>query len=413
MKILSNPTITVVDARMGRGKSSAAIRYMNENKGRKRFVYITPFLDEVDRICERCDFDQPGSDECTKLSDLKRLLSAGKNVSTTHALFYMMDNEAMELAKSKCYSLIVDESIEAISQEKCTQGDINLLLTGENPLAVKDEDGRIRWIRNEYSGIFSDFKELASAGRLYNLDSMLFRVLNPDLLRSFDKVFMLTYMFEGQFQRAYLECFGFEYHVVGIKSDEDGFYFSDKPDNPPPIDYSGLIQISDNERWNKLGNDYRALSRGWYRRHKYDSQNAKQLRNSMYNFFRKSGDPSTRMWTSVIEAKDKLIDAKTGRFRDSFLQICSRATNDYRNKTDVAYMANRFIDKDIAKFFAWRNIKIDQDTYALSEMLQWIWRSAIRDEKPIRLYIPSKRMRELFIKWMDAVSKGGPVDLHS
>ena len=44
--------ITVVDARMGRGKSSAAIRYMNENKGKRRFLYITPFLDEVGRICE-------------------------------------------------------------------------------------------------------------------------------------------------------------------------------------------------------------------------------------------------------------------------------------------------------------------------------------------------------------------------
>lgn len=46
-------TITVVDARMGRGKSSAAIRYMNRYKDSKRFLYITPYLDEVGRICER------------------------------------------------------------------------------------------------------------------------------------------------------------------------------------------------------------------------------------------------------------------------------------------------------------------------------------------------------------------------
>ncbi len=40
-------TITVVDARMGRGKSSAAIRYMNRYKDSKGFLYITPYLDEV------------------------------------------------------------------------------------------------------------------------------------------------------------------------------------------------------------------------------------------------------------------------------------------------------------------------------------------------------------------------------
>jgi hypothetical protein len=34
-------------------------------------------------------------------------------------------------------------------------------------------------------------------------------------------------------------------------------------------------------------------------------------------------------------------------------------------------------------------------------MLQWIFRSAVRDEKEIWLYIPSKRMRDLLVEWMD------------
>lgn len=412
MKILSNPTITVVDARMGRGKSSAAIRYMNENKCRKRFVYITPFLDEVDRICERCDFDQPGSDECTKLSDLKRLLGTGQNISTTHALFYMMDNEAMDLAKEKQYSLIVDESIDVISQCLLGAGDTKHIL---DTFVTKDADGRLYWRDGEYSGRFSDVKAVAISGMLYSQDSAFLKVLNPNLLRSFDEIYMLTYLFSGQYQKAYLDYFGFEYCIVGIVSDENGFRFSEESDNPPPVDYKSLIHISDNPRWNKPGNSYYALSANWYQKHRYDDPCVKQLRSCLRGFYRSksAGDVNTRLWTCIKEAEDKLIDMKTGRLRDSFLQISSRATNDYRNKTDVAYMANRFLNTNVAKFFARRNIKIDQDTYALSEMLQWIWRSAIRDEKPIRLYIPSKRMRELFIKWMDAVSKGGPVDLHS
>ena len=40
------------------------------------------------------------------------------------------------------------------------------------------------------------------------------------------------------------------------------------------------------------------------------------------------------------------------------------------------------------------------DEYALSEMIQWIWRSAIRDGKEIWVYIPSRRMRELLKKWL-------------
>ena len=75
--------------------------------------------------------------------------------------------------------------------------------------------------------------------------------------------------------------------------------------------------------------------------------------------------------------------------------------------TDIAYMVNRFADPNITKFFASKDVSIDAQAYALSEMLQWIWRSAIRDDKPINLYIPSKRMRELLINWINKTNKGG------
>lgn len=83
-----NP-ITVVDARMGRGKSSAAIRYMNRHKGTKRFLYITPYLNEVERICEQCDFDQSDSDYMSKSAELKIHMRNGKNVAATHSLFIL------------------------------------------------------------------------------------------------------------------------------------------------------------------------------------------------------------------------------------------------------------------------------------------------------------------------------------
>jgi len=34
-------------------------------------------------------------------------------------------------------------------------------------------------------------------------------------------------------------------------------------------------------------------------------------------------------------------------------------------------------------------------------MLQWIFRSSIRDNKPINIYIPSSRMRNLLVKWLN------------
>lgn len=52
-------------------------------------------------------------------------------------------------------------------------------------------------------------------------------------------------------------------------------------------------------------------------------------------------------------------------------------------------------------YFELQGIKVDEDAFATSEMIQWIWRSAIRKGEPITLYIPSDRMRNLFIKWLN------------
>lgn len=399
-------TITVVDARMGRGKSSAAIRYMNRYKGAKRFLYITPYLNEVDRICEQCDFDQSDSDYMSKSAELKTHIRHGKNVAATHSLFYLMDEEALELVRANHYSLIIDESIQVIERLNVTDKDFALIIS---QLADVGENGVVRWKDKEYDGRFCDYKELADAGSLRMIDSALLNVMNPDMLRSFDEVFMLTYLFDGQYQKAYLDFFGFDYRIIGVELDEDGYRFSNAPDSPPPLDYRNLIHIVETPAMNKVGDGKFALSKNWFTRRGYDHPDIRALRNNLKKFFQgvPGGNHDSRLWTSFKDARDKLIDRRTGRFRNNFLQVSARATNEFRNRTDIAYMANRFVDPNLLKFFSERDIEINSDHFALSEMLQWVWRSAIRDNKPINLYIPSSRMRELLIDWMNSTSEGG------
>lgn len=399
-------TITVVDARMGRGKSSAAIRYMNRYKGTKKFLYITPYLNEVDRICEQCDFDQSDSDYMSKSTELKIHMRNGKNVAATHSLFYLMDEEALELVRANHYSLIIDESIQVIERLNVTEKDFDLIV---NQLTEEDEDGVLHWKDREYTGRFYDYKEMADVGSLYQLDSALLNIMSPSMLRAFEEVFMLTYLFDGQYQKAYLDFFGFEYRIIGVEQDADGYYFSDAPDNPPPLDYRKLINIIENPKLNRPGDGKYALSKNWFARRGYDNAEVKALRNNMKKFFQgiPDGDATTRLWTSFKDDQNKLTDSRTGRFRKNFLQVSARATNEYRDRTDIAYMVNRFVDPNLMKFFATKDITINADHFALSEMLQWIWRSAIRDDKPINLYIPSSRMRELLINWIDNTNKGG------
>ena len=65
------------------------------------------------------------------------------------------------------------------------------------------------------------------------------------------------------------------------------------------------------------------------------------------------------------------------------------------------YMANIFVNPIIEHFFKAHNVDIDQDKYALAELIQFIYRSRIREDKEIYCYIPSKRLRELLIDYCE------------
>ena len=43
----------------------------------------------------------------------------------------------------------------------------------------------------------------------------------------------------------------------------------------------------------------------------------------------------------------------------------------------------------------------DKDLWALSNMIQFVFRSRLRKGEPINLYVPSRRRRELFKRWLD------------
>ena len=63
---------------------------------------------------------------------------------------------------------------------------------------------------------------------------------------------------------------------------------------------------------------------------------------------------------------------------------------------------NRFINPIVKQFFKDRGVTANEELYALSELLQWIFRSQIRDGKPIDLYLPSRRMREILETWLES-----------
>jgi hypothetical protein len=93
---------------------------------------------------------------------------------------------------------------------------------------------------------------------------------------------------------------------------------------------------------------------------------------------------------------------KGRRYKNAqWLAASTRATNEYADKTCIFYLWSRNYKPEIVRFCNQHKIPLDNDQYALTELIQFIFRSALRDGKPIRLVLPSKRMHKLFVDWLD------------
>ena len=84
-----------------------------------------------------------------------------------------------------------------------------------------------------------------------------------------------------------------------------------------------------------------------------------------------------------------------------WLSVHTRATNDYSNKKMVAHCYNRYPLQPIKIYLQSCGVPIDEERYAVSSLLQFVWRSRIRKGEPIVLLIPNYRMYPLFCMWLN------------
>ena len=389
---------------MGQGKTSAMINYINASGEDVRFLFITPYLTEVERIIEFCpdkQFKQPET-YGSKLNDIKRLFRQKENIVSTHSLFNLLDDEAVSLITKGNYVLIMDEVANLVS--KFTASDYDAELLSEKCI-VAGEDNTLKWKLDDYTGKFDDYRYAIEAGNVKQVNKNTFIYLFPiEVFRAFTKVFVMTYMFDAQIQRYYFDLNGLKYQYKYVTGDSlENYRLCDTPTEYKNPKLKELIHICENRKLNKIGDGKFALSKNWYQSD-FKKEKVNRVRNNCYSFFRRtSKTPANKnLWTTFSQYQKSV---STKGFASGFLSCNARATNKFKHKTAVAYLLNRFIDPNVANFFSKQGVVMDAERYALSEMIQFIWRSAIRDGKEIWVYIPSERMRNLFKQWIDEVSE--------
>lgn len=398
-----NCDVRIVDEMMGRGKTSAAINFINSSDDNQKFLFITPYLTEIERIkkeCPRKKFRQPYYLRGRKLEGIKELINNGCNIISTHALFQKFDLEVIDLCRAKNYTLIMDEVTDVIEKYDISDADFKVL--HENFADIDEDTGLLRWkASDDYHGKFAEEKRLCELNSLaYYGGSIMIWLFPIEAFNAFRHIYILTYMFKAQLQRYYYDYYHLPYQYIFVKGNsKDTYAFTEEKEIVnEEYNYEQLIHILYDSKLNLIGDRSTDLSKAWYERNK-NNASIKQLKNNILNFFihKRKSKTVDNIWTTFKDYKKLLSGKGYGR---GFVPLNMRASNDYRNRSSIAYPVNRYINPCIKQFFSKHGVKVDEDAYALSEMLQFIWRSAIRDGKEIWIYVPSVRMRTLLEQWI-------------
>lgn len=437
--------ITVIDAMCGAGKTSYAIQMMNESYQQgletvegfgedsyidksDKFIYVTPFLDEVKRVKRETNIDIiTPMNRPTKRHHVDALVKLGHNIAMTHELFARLSVSTLSEIESQGYTLIMDEVANVLQQVNISKKDIDVLVSS-NFIEI-EEDSKVKWIDKDYDSTdydgqkfnrFNDIKILAEKNNLYMQNgAAMFWVMDVQSFSSFDEVYILTYLFDGQIQKYYYDIHDLDYEKKSVTKQNGRYVLKEyNVDKEPRNEIGELLSIyedyeSKTGRKSKLNSNYDndidkwTLSSSWFE--KASNEQINQLNKNLYSFFKnRCSTPNNQLfWTAKKSIAPKLVNGKTkinkndDRTKDNFLPLNARATNEYRDRTAMAYVYNRFMNPMEKSFFYNRGVSVNEDMLAQSDLIQFLFRGCIRNNKTMNCYIPSKRMRELLYDWLE------------
>lgn len=426
--------VYVLDGLMGSGKSYGIFKWIQEHPNEK-YIYVSPLLSEVEeggrihRDLKTVKFNSPSTDyNNTKSSHLLSLLKHGYNIACTHNLYLLMDEEHLNEIERQGYIVILDEEVNVIENfNNYSRADLKGLLD-EGVIEVQECDGMLLWIKDsEYYADkhhkYHQFRNYVKSGMVYVAKRdhrMMVTQLPIKLFTSAKKVIIITYMFDGNVLDCFLRLKGIEvkpFTEVELK-------IIDKQtirDNIKLVEPSGKFK-----KCSKFG-----LSSTWYSGDKefaidgkykkctladlnlianliasVGRNNSATAQDMMYTLPKaRSGLPDVQtQLRGIVKPKNYFMSEKPTRYNKGkycWLSSHTRATNDYAHKWCVVHAYNRYPLTPVKSYLQDYGVGINDDVFALSELLQFVWRSRIRKGESIVLCIVSERMRELFVRWLN------------
>lgn len=238
-------SVSVLDAPMGTGKTTAITNWMNKNPNRK-YLYVSPMLSEVEEripsVCAGLEFVYPTmkynseTQTSSKGYSLLCYLREGKNISFTHSLFKEMTPEHIHIIKQEGYTLIIDEEIPFIDpyDGNYKRDDIISLESKGFIFVNEDNLGRVEWKWDDMlpNTAYQDLRRMCEMGHLYcarGERKMLVTHLPISLLDCTKETIILTYLFKGSVMKSFLDIHGIKINnLLDIHPEIDFSYDHDK-----------------------------------------------------------------------------------------------------------------------------------------------------------------------------------------
>lgn len=438
--------IEVLESLMGNGKTYATLRYIEQqvlDDSKNHWIYCTEYLDEIQirttderSLCKELWRTPNDTDKTEKLIELL-LEPKVQLIAITHALLLIASRNSYinQLIKAKGYNLFLDETIELITPyNKCKYGDF-LIWHSENWFSMVDPLGKVVWTYDDKTsnGLSTSFDQLATDSKKGTVHAhirgssvSLVNIEDEIIFNQFNRVILATYQLEYSLFDAYLR-------IKNIKKIKSSIECS--KNNTKETIRGNITHYT--KHYDKFKN--KKLSSTWWNESGKGCASVEDITlvsNTIRNIGNANGCkgkphllgftvPAERVTKSTkarvvnpkgyptevcfmvessetdTEGNPKLIKSSTkDKAISTYIPCNARASEDYKQKVVMVHAYNRFPLVSITDYLTAKGIPYSHEVFALNELLQWLWRSAIRDNKPITVSILSDRMRDLFENWL-------------
>lgn len=419
--------IKVIDKICGWGKTHYIFSEMRSRK-KEKWLYVSPYLSEVgdgrtkgriQKELPELDFKSPVEKRFGgKSANLKDLIANCQNVAISHQLYKTLDKATLQIMYDENYNVVIDETLDVISLYNGHKvDDIHLMI--DLGIVEEAEHGRLKWNYNtKYSGTFQEIKRMCEMEVLFlyrsrtDTTKCFVNKIPPRLLEGTGDTYILTYRFVGSLMCSWLRIHGLEWEYYNPpntrceKKIKDLVRQNIEVITPP----KSIIKLQTSDTGAEINS---AFSKSWFERASHqDLEIIRQaIDNVVMNKFRgfegdmiytTFKDYAEAIRTSRIDRAILGIDTEldTTKSIDNFVSKNMRASNEYASATKVIHVCNTYPHVILANYIKFLGDSVMRDEYAISELIQFLFRSAIRNGEKVKVVIFSNRMRTLLNLWL-------------